>query len=498
MRPDKPLNPIPSLTPVNPGANACQKAIVAPSGRPASRPRLAAILCCWFAALLATTNTLAETPEAVRITLPQAIAMALDSNPVYLNSLDYVEMAAIDYESARAIYRTKFRSSTATDARSGADVGSTYSLYLDKLNPSGSQVSAGLYNYNFADKSLSEFRVSYTLPWFRDPLKDGNLAVEEKEMSLKREKLLAEISQQELINEVVAVYYQLALANEAVNLGQLQQGIAQRIVASAEIRHRDEIISAIELARYRLQLSTAEQALQQALFDQQRSETMLRYTLGIEGSEPIALGPANLSHIDIGLQARTVAELEDIAMANRVEIAGKRDELSILRRKVALATGTSATGMDISLQYALVGESESFADSLDFNDQRFGLGLNMDTDFGSGERSRGERLLYLQYQTEGRNLVQLREKIRMEVRQAYFNLSRTRQLMDIAAGAVAIAEQEYRKASIRHNAGLVDNVELLEAELALEEARVKAFNSRVNYLMAGQTLTMACGQFRVE
>ncbi|MFA5630900.1 MAG: TolC family protein [Porticoccaceae bacterium] len=440
----------------------------------------------------------AEIPDSPVISLPHALEIALDNNPLYLNSLDYVEMAEIDFESARAIYKTKFRSSTTTDARSGADTGSTYNLYLEKLNPGGSQYSAGLYNYHFADKHLSEFRISYTLPFFRDPLEDGNFTIEEKQISVKRKKLLARISRQELINEVVNVYYHLALANEAVRVSSLRFGIAERIHARSQIRHQGGAISDIELAKYRLRLDMAHQQKQHALFNQQRGQASFRSTLGLPQDQRFLLGPAALSHIDIQFLSRDMAELEILALENRVEVVGKRDELAIMQRKLTLASDAGMSGLDISLQYAWVGESNSFSDSLSFNDQRFGLGLKMDTDFGLGDKNRSGRMMYLQYQTEKRNFVQMQEKVRMEVQQAYFNLFRNKDLMSLANASLLIVEQEFRRAEIRHGDGLADEMELLEAQLLLEEARFQDFNARVNYLMAGQTLVMATGQYAAE
>src|SRR5690606_17194261 len=269
----------------------------------------------------------------------------------FLNSLDYAEMADIDYENARAIYRTKFQSSTASDARSGADVGSTYSLAASKRYPSGSGVSAGLYNYNFADRNLSEFRLSYTLPIFRDPLKDGRFDVDQKRMTRDRQQLLAAIGQQELINRVVAAYYQLALANEGQRLAGLQEDIARRIHQAAVIRHGADSLSALDLAGYELRLARPRPGRDQALFNRALAA-------------PLAIGPASLSTIDMKLLALPVADLETLALDRRAEAVGARDELRLARERVVAAGGQGLTGIDISLQYAWVRESDSFSDSL--------------------------------------------------------------------------------------------------------------------------------------
>jgi len=432
------------------------------------------------------------------ITLPQAIELALVNNPEFLNSLDYAEMAEIDYESARAIYRTKFQSTTASDARSGAEVGSTYSLAASKKYQSGSALSAGVYNYNFSDRNLSEFRLSYTLPLFQNPLKDGRFNVDQKRMTRDRQQLMASISQQELVNRVVAAYYQLALADEYRQLAQLQLDIADRIQETAQIRHAANTLSGMELAGFELGLVKARQALSQAQFEHRRASNSLKILTGLDMAEEVAIGPASLSTIDMKLLSMAAADLETLAVDKRVEAVGTRDELLMARRRMVAADGSGLTGIDISLQYAWVRESNSFSDSLNLDDHRFGIGFNMDTDFGFGEQQRQKRLLVLQYQTKKRDYERLVSDIRMEVSQAYFDVQRQQSQMDISARALAIVEQEYTRSRIRYDNDLLDRIDLLNLEYRLEEARFQAFNARVNYLMAGQRLVMASGYFDIQ
>src|SRR5690606_20174842 len=100
--------------------------------------------------------------------------------------------------------------------------------------------------------------------------------------------------------------------------------------------------------------------------------------------------------------------------------------------------------------------------------------------------------------TKKRDHERLVGDIRLQVRQAYFDVQRLQGQMDIAARALAIAEQEFSRARIRHDNGLVDPIALLEAEYQLEDARYQAYSARVGYLMAGQGLVMASGYFDIH
>ena len=178
---------------------------------------------------LFTEQVLSDEQFSTKLQLQDAINMALSANHGFLNLADQAQIAELDYTSARSVYKTKFASAMSSDARSGADVGSTYNIYLHKMNPSGTRYNAGYYNSSFGDRNLSELRFSYTLPLFKNPLDNNELAIDQAEINLARSKRIIEIGREELINEVISRHYRLSLSIQSNELAASRLDIAQNV-----------------------------------------------------------------------------------------------------------------------------------------------------------------------------------------------------------------------------------------------------------------------------
>ena len=59
--------------------------------------------------------------------------------------------------------------------------------------------------------------------------------------------------------------------------------------------------------------------------------------------------------------------------------------------------------IDLSIHYALVGQGESLDDTLEVDDRRVGLGLNVSTDFALATEKNQSRLAVLEYQQAERS-----------------------------------------------------------------------------------------------
>ena len=142
-------------------------------------------------------------------TLQEVIDQALLGNAEYRNLINSVEVSRLDYEKARAVFKTKLQGNVNTDARSGAEIGSTYNLGLNKRNTSGSAYGVGVYHASFGDQELSEIRFSYTLPFFQNPLTTGKFESDRAELDFRHQQRMAKIGAEELILRVLTTYYSL-------------------------------------------------------------------------------------------------------------------------------------------------------------------------------------------------------------------------------------------------------------------------------------------------
>ncbi|UCH33058.1 MAG: TolC family protein, partial [Armatimonadota bacterium] len=90
-------------------------------------------------------------------------------------------------------------------------------------------------------------------------------------------------------------------------------------------------------------------------------------------------------------------------------------------------------------------------------------------------------------------LEQLRQGIALEVRQAYLSLGSARERIAAAAKGVEQAEEAYRIATVRYDAGVSISVEVIDAEVALSSARNQYAHAVYDYNVGLAQLEYAVG-----
>jgi len=430
------------------------------------------------------------------LTLEQAVDRALRANHMLLGLTNDREIARLDFESARSVYRARVASHLSSDARSGAEVGSVYSVYLDKENPSGSGYRAGYYNSSFGNRNLSELRFSYTLPFFNNPLDNQELAIDQAEINLARSRRTLQIGREELVNQVVTAYYRLAMALQSEALAQERMLITSNLFEAQQIRQRNGEISDLELSEAGLALADRQRQFEDARFERMQREDTLKLLIGMSADERVAIDAEALVAVDDSLLSTPLEELQLRAVNSRTELIAKHEELQMTRRRIRSHDTGPVPPIEISLQYALVGEGDRFGDTMEFDDQRFGIGLRMDTDFGVSEARLKQNRLRLRYQSLQRELVWMRERIKMEVRSAWFRATRAMGNLEFARRNRDFMEKKHRQATILHGRGELTELELLESGHRVADARYQALAAKVDAILAQQALAMASGFIR--
>ncbi|TGD75326.1 TolC family protein [Mangrovimicrobium sediminis] len=434
--------------------------------------------------------------SALELSLDDAVAFALRANHRYLNLVDQVAASDLDYEAAQTVYKTHFGSSLSSDARLGAEVGSSYSLFMDKRNESGSRYGLGFYNSTFGDNTLSEWRLSYTLPFFRNPLDSQRLAIFQAEINAARSRRLAQIGRDELANQVVAAYLRLAMSMQAELLTAEEYAIAETFLARQRVRQRNGEVSALELSEAQLNTIDARQAQDQAALERSSQEDSFRLLLGMDPHRELSIDGEVLGEVPEPLVAQPLAELETGALTRRAEVQAKKEELLMLGRRIESTRVGVIPPLEVSLHYSLVGEGDGLEDSFSVDDQRFGVGLRMDTDLQNSEVRIRQRQLQLQRAALQREYDYLQRSLVAEVRKAYHKAQRAHSFLDYLQQFLAVAEQKHEQAEVLYQRGEVTELELFQSHHQVSQANHRILSARVDYLLAEQSLALAAGVLR--
>lgn len=90
-------------------------------------------------------------------------------------------------------------------------------------------------------------------------------------------------------------------------------------------------------------------------------------------------------------------------------------------------------------------------------------------------------------------LLQSRESVELEVRQDYLSILAAKEQIRAAEASVAQAEEAYKIASVRYSSGVGTNLDVIDAELALNTARTNYITALYDYNIGLATLEHAIG-----
>jgi|GEM_PF-317601 len=190
--------------------------------------------------------------------------------------------------------------------------------------------------------------------------------------------------------------------------------------------------------------------------------------------------PVNLEGSLQGRQPPATPELRaltDQALAQRPEIAGERARLDGARAQV------DAAGAKLLPQLHLQARLEDHRDEV--SDQSWLVGAQLRWQlFGGGRWASRDAATAEQYAARAQ-LTDLQRKIRLEVKEAKLNLTTARRRLETVRHAVDSARESLRTNANRYKQGAATIVEVLDAQVARHEARLRRlaalYDLRLNY-----------------
>lgn len=443
------------------------------------------------AACMLTAGPISADP-VIYLDLDRVVAQAVTRNPGYLDALAAIELAELDLAEANARFEPTVVSSMNTDARTGAEIGRDYRVTLLDRAPSGSQWSLGYHNSSFGENSLSELRLGYSLPFFKSPLETGRFALEQAELDLRYRERLTHQNAGRVILDAVTAYYQLSLAENRVALVRDQVNLAGRLHTATRLQARRGRASELDIRAAGLRLTQARQQLQRAEIERARVADRLKLLLDLNLSVDLSIDPGIPPGPGDLMLSDSVESFETAALANHAELVSLAEEIEIARRKLAEDAYTRYPGIDVQLQYSLVGDGDNFSDSFSMDDQRFGIGFYMDLDIGRSQERERKRLM-LNYDARRRQHRQLEASIRASAREGFLRYQETASRLAIAREAAGLARDRYRREELRYKAGEVSTDDILAAEQALTEAQHEELEARVGHILAAYEVERAGG-----
>ena len=436
------------------------------------------LLCALF---VLSGESLCLAQETTPLTLPQAVAIALDRNP---------ERAAVRAETRAA----------------AADVKEARSAFLPQLGFSEIATRSNDPVYVFGTRlRQSRFTAAdFALNRLNQPTPIGNFATRfsaqwnifdsfSSSLNLRRTRQLNDaasqrlaMADQQVVFRVIQAYYNLLLAGRQLEVAEQAVKTAQAVADDSHARLQAGTVVESDYLTAQVNLAARQQELIRARNSAALALVQLNLMMGVDADRQYTLAEALAERT---FKPVSIAEAEASALKNRPDLKQASAEEAAQKSGVQMAKSAFGPRFDIFAASEL--ESPSlFSNSA--NNWLAGAELHLDL-FSGGRKAAGlsrEKAL-LDRASARRKLAE--DNVRLEVRRAYYDWDSARQMVDVARAAVAQAEESLRITGNRYRSGLATITELLKTEDAARTTRAGYWDALYRYHVSYAALELATG-----
>lgn len=430
----------------------------------AGRTRRGMTLVLTKLALLATmvavacSSTLGQTTAP--LTLPQAVSMALDKNPLHKAALAdiHIETAAIGESRAPLMPKVTFTES----ADRGNDPVYVFGSRLRQQNFTLADFALNRLN---TPTPISNFSSRFSGQWsLFDGLQSWYGVSRAKYMKQAAEQQL-DRSDQELVYQAVQAYYGTLLAQRQVEVAKAGLATAEAIEASSRARVESGMVVESDL----LSAEVATAARKRELISAQNALSLARTQLALSiGMSSDSLPEPQEAMADRPFTTAPLADLETEALDKRPDLKRVESERSAQAKNISMAKGAFAPRLNV------YGSWETDSPSPGWNGgNNWIAGAEFQFDIFSGDSKRANLAMQKAMQEKATAMRDsFRDQIRLQVRKAYYDYDAAQQQVDVARSAVAQADESLRINQNRYDGGLATISDLLRVQEATQRAKV--------------------------
>jgi len=288
--------------------------------------------------------------------------------------------------------------------------------------------------------------------------------------------------------QVKETFFQTMLADKAVNLMKESYQQMEKHIAQIEKLYQSGMVGQLDLLRAKVQLTNMRSQMIRIENTRTITYSALKMVLGVDDNKSVVLeGEFAFEPYEIMLDEAT-----DIALQERSDIKNMRRTVSIARSGLAIQRTANLPTLFSAFNY-------SYQKPFSFTDEGWGQDWNV-TVGASMPLFSGGANLYKMKQSKAQlkqaklGLAMLEDGIKLDVKSAYFNLEQEKQILSYQDENIKTAGQALNLAEQRYINGQITNLEYMDIQLALTQAKFDQMTSISNCIIAQVKLLNALGR----
>ena len=301
-----------------------------------------------------------------------------------------------------------------------------------------------------------------------------------------------ERTDQEILFRVVQSYYGVLLAAKQVDVAEQSEKTAKSIIDRSQSRFDSGLVVESDLLTAKVRLASREQELIRARNNLALARAQLNVAMGV----PVdALYQAVDPLAEPSLASPALADVEQKALTSRPDL--KRIESEQSAQNLSVAIAKSSFGPRVNAFAGWEMDNPTLLAGGGGNNWLGGIELQFDIFQGgakkanlSREHAIAEKMAALKQAAN--------DAVRLEVRQAYYDLDSNRQQVGVARSAIAQAQESLRINQDRYEGGLITITDLLGAEEAARRSQTDYWQAVYQFHISSANLELASGTLNLQ
>jgi outer membrane protein TolC len=288
--------------------------------------------------------------------------------------------------------------------------------------------------------------------------------------------------------DVTAAYFGVLSADKLVKVAEDSLALAKSHLDQVQAMLNSGVVTRADLLRAEVRVANSDVALTKARNTLELAKNSFNNVLGQGIDEPVELAAAPESVVPALPDYQTLLRT---AYDNRPDWKGFIYSKNIAEENLSLAKTAYCPTINLSGQTGnQVTTYSGFESNINSWSVAGTLAWTLFDGLGIQNRiNEAAANLELQQATED----QLRNSLALDVRNAYLNLKSVIEMISSAKKAVDFAEESYKVSSLRFNSGVGTNIEVIDAQVALTQARTDYLKAQFDLEVSKARVNKAAG-----
>jgi outer membrane protein TolC len=420
--------------------------------------------------------------EPAALTLPQAVKIAQEKNPLRKVALADTKVASADIREARSVFLPRLTFSETTTR--GNDPVYVFGSELRQRRFTSADFALNKLN---TPTPIGNFSTRFGGTWnLFDSFASWHGMNRAKQMNDAAGYQLGR-TEQEIVYRVVDAYYGVLLAAKQLEVAEQATKTSQSIMDRSQARFDSGLVVESDLLTAKVRMAGRQQELIRARNNLDLARAQLSTAMGVpidsvfQPAEALAERP---------LPVPVLEEVEKQALTLRPDLKRIHSEEAAQQQNVAIAK--SAFGPRVNAFAGWEMDNPTFVAGGGGNNWLGGVEVQFDIFQGGAKRAELSRERALEEKVTAMKQV-ASDGVRLEVRRAYYNLDSARQEVEVARTAIAQAQESLRINQNRYEGGLTTITDLLGAEEGTRRSQADYWEAVYRFHTSYANLELASG-----